>query len=151
MEIRDRRNRELVTVIELLSPTNKLPGPDRQQYLAKRMELLNGPVHLVEIDLLRHLRCRRTTGQPVPTRSWLAGLNVASTPISGRSRCAIDYPRSPFQFAPDADARIDLQAILSQIYDDAGYADYIYEGVPRPRLSEEDAAWARAFLPQLTP
>ena len=53
VEIRDRRDRELVTVIELLSPTNELPGPDREQYLAKRMELLHGPVHLVEIDLLR--------------------------------------------------------------------------------------------------
>ena len=40
-------------MIELLSPANKTPGPDREQYLAKRMELLNGPVHLVEIDLLR--------------------------------------------------------------------------------------------------
>src|SRR5262245_35822405 len=33
LEIRDRRNRELVTVIELLSPTNKRRGPDREQYL----------------------------------------------------------------------------------------------------------------------
>ena len=53
VEIRDRRDRELVTVIELLSPANKYMGLDRGQYLAKRVELLNGPVHLVEIDLLR--------------------------------------------------------------------------------------------------
>src|SRR5262249_52437060 len=39
VEIRDRRNRELVTVIELLGPTNKKPGPDREQYLAKRRQL----------------------------------------------------------------------------------------------------------------
>src|SRR5947209_1688698 len=31
LEIRDRKDRELVTVIELLSPTNKKPGPDREQ------------------------------------------------------------------------------------------------------------------------
>jgi uncharacterized protein DUF4058 len=53
VEIRGRRDRELVTVVELLSPANKYAGPDREQYLAKRMELPNGPVHLVEIDLLR--------------------------------------------------------------------------------------------------
>ncbi len=53
VEILDRRNRELVTVVELLSPSNKQPGPDREQYVAKRMELLSGPVHLVEINLLR--------------------------------------------------------------------------------------------------
>jgi hypothetical protein len=30
VEIRDRRDRELVTVVELLSPSNKHAGPDRQ-------------------------------------------------------------------------------------------------------------------------
>ena len=33
LEIRDRRSRQLVTVIELLSPSNKNPGPDREQYI----------------------------------------------------------------------------------------------------------------------
>jgi Protein of unknown function (DUF4058) len=33
---RDRGNRQLVTVLELLSPSSKRPGPDREQYLAKR-------------------------------------------------------------------------------------------------------------------
>lgn len=53
VEIRDRRTRELITVIELLSPANKKPGPDREQYLAKRRQVLASPVHFVEIDLLR--------------------------------------------------------------------------------------------------
>jgi hypothetical protein len=53
VEIRDRKSRELITVVELWSPANKYAGPDREQYLAKRLEILNGPVHLVEIDLLR--------------------------------------------------------------------------------------------------
>ena len=50
--------------------------------------------------------------------------------------------------SPDSDARLDLQEILDRIYDDAGYADYIFEGTPRPRLGDEDADWARQFLPQ---
>src|SRR5437899_631920 len=49
LEIRDRRNRRLVTVLELLSPTNKTPGADRNEYLAKRAEILAGTTHLVEI------------------------------------------------------------------------------------------------------
>ena len=36
LEIRDRENLDLVTVIEMLSPSNKKPGADREQYLAKR-------------------------------------------------------------------------------------------------------------------
>src|SRR5262245_40164334 len=53
VEIRDRRNRQLVNLMELLSPSNKQPGPDRDQYLAKRREILASQAHFVEIDLLR--------------------------------------------------------------------------------------------------
>ena len=50
LEIRDRRGREFVTVIELLSPSNKRPGDDRQQYLAKRREIFRNDAHLVEVE-----------------------------------------------------------------------------------------------------
>ena len=53
LEIRDSKSRRLVTVIELLSPTNKRPSDDRQRYLAKRAGLLRSEAHFVEIDLLR--------------------------------------------------------------------------------------------------
>src|SRR5438445_2920632 len=39
LEIRDRRNRRVVTVIEVLSPSNKSPGEDRDDYLAKRRQV----------------------------------------------------------------------------------------------------------------
>ena len=70
LEIRDRRNRELITVIELLSPANKRPGPDRA-ILGRALRLLTSPVHLVEIDLLRGgppsrwRICRRATIMPL--------------------------------------------------------------------------------------
>ncbi len=53
LEIRDRRNRRVITVMELLRPSSKAPGPDRQDYLAKRRQVLAGHTHLVEIDLRR--------------------------------------------------------------------------------------------------
>ena len=59
LEVRDRQSRELVTVVELLSPTNKRPGDHRGQYLNKPSGLLRSPVHLVEVDLLR-------CGPPLP-------------------------------------------------------------------------------------
>lgn len=52
IEIRDVANRELVTAIELLSPTNKR-GSGREEYLAKRRRILLSTAHLMEIDLLR--------------------------------------------------------------------------------------------------
>jgi hypothetical protein len=53
VEIRDRRDRRVVTAIEILSPTNKASGPNRDSYLAKRRELLGSTTHFVEIDLRR--------------------------------------------------------------------------------------------------
>src|SRR3954447_933613 len=49
LEVRDRKNRELVTVLELLSPTNKR-GEDRKEYITKRRALLTSNAHYIEID-----------------------------------------------------------------------------------------------------
>ncbi len=55
IEIRDRRTGNIVvTVIEILSPTNKRPGTDApKKYLEKQAEVLQSNASLVEIDLLR--------------------------------------------------------------------------------------------------
>jgi hypothetical protein len=52
--------------------------------------------------------------------------------------------------SPDPNAHVDLKLLLDQIYDEIGYADYIYNGPPEPRLAPDDAAWAGAFLPKLS-
>src|SRR5262249_2603376 len=49
LEIRDREQRRLITVVELLSPSNKRPGPDREQYLAKRRQLYEADVNILDI------------------------------------------------------------------------------------------------------
>lgn len=52
--IRRGSSNEVVTVIELLSPTNKRKGTDgREQYLDKIQALLKTKLSLVELDLLR--------------------------------------------------------------------------------------------------
>jgi hypothetical protein len=48
-----------VTVLEILSPTNKRPGRGRRIYEDTRMEVLASRTHLVEIDLVR-------AGEPMP-------------------------------------------------------------------------------------
>ncbi len=54
LEIRDpARQHRLVTLIEIISPSNKRPGPDRDAYLAKQWEILHSDASLIEIDLLR--------------------------------------------------------------------------------------------------
>ena len=43
----------VVTIIEFLSPSNKSPGSDREQYLRKQREVCSSEANLVEIDLNR--------------------------------------------------------------------------------------------------
>src|SRR5437868_261529 len=54
LEIIDRESgNRVVTVIEFLSPSNKSPGPNREQYLRKQREVCSSDANLVEIDLNR--------------------------------------------------------------------------------------------------
>jgi hypothetical protein len=149
LEIRDRRSRELVCVIEVLSPSNKRPGSDRAQYLAKRRQILGSPAHLVEIDLLRGGEAMPSEDRPSCTYSVMVS-QAADRPVAGfwsiglrDSLPVIPIPLRP----PHADARLDLQALLHRVHDAAGYQYYIYEGTPSPTLAADDLAWSRQFIP----
>jgi hypothetical protein len=117
VEIRDRKSRDLVTVVELLSPTNKRMGPDREQYLAKRGEILSSPVHLIEMDLLRGGPPLPAEGRPDCDYSILVSRvelrpDADFWPIGLRER----LPQIPVPVhAPDPDAQLDLQVILDRI------------------------------------
>jgi hypothetical protein len=149
LEIRDRRNRRVVTAIELLSPTNKTSGADRDDYLRKRMELFAQRVNFVEIDLRRGgLRPHPPELPPCDYYALVARIDdwphIDMWPIGLREPLpAIPIPRSP----PDTDVLLPLQEVLHGAYDDADYGRYVYKEQPEPRLNEEDAAWARQFLP----
>ncbi|HUG91976.1 MAG TPA: DUF4058 family protein [Planctomycetaceae bacterium] len=144
IEIRDRRSRRLVTVIELLSPTNKNPGPNREQYLAKRGRLLDGDTNVVEIDLLRG--GPRMPMDPPPDCDYLVLVSRAARwPHAGvwPVRLREPLPTVPVPLRPgEAEPRLDLKRILDRVYDDAGYHKYIYDETPQPPLSADDAAWA---------
>lgn len=147
LEVRDRKDRELITVIELLSPTNKKPGPDREQYLAKRANVLHSAAHFVEIDLLRGWQ--RMPSANAPSSEYCVMVSVVEErpqagywPVKLRDR----LPRIPIPLRPPVPlAHVELQALLHLVYDRAYYKDYIYQGEPTPALTPEDAAWARAL------
>jgi hypothetical protein len=61
---------ELITVIELLSPSNKM-GPGRSEYIQKRNALIDLSVNLVEIDLLLSGK-RMPMAKPLPQGDYLA-------------------------------------------------------------------------------
>jgi hypothetical protein len=148
IEIRDRQGRDLITVIELLSPTNKRPGADREVYIAKRRSLLKTPVHFVEIDLLRAYD--EMPMVDLPSADYRVIVSRAEKrpqadvwPIRLRDTLpAIPIPLK----SPDPDLQLDLMAALHHVHDSAGYADYIYTSHPQPLLHPEDARWAESLL-----
>lgn len=149
VEIRDRRSRELVCIVELLSPSNKRPGPDREQYLAKRRQILASAAHLVEVDLLRGGEAMPSDDQP-PSDYSVTVSRVEDRPVAGFWPIGLrdPLPEIPIPLRPPhLGARLDLQSLLHHVYDAARYELYIYDGEPSPSLPPDDLAWSREFVP----
>lgn len=150
LEIRDRQSREVVTVIELLSPSNKRGnGADRSQYLTKREIILASPTNLVEIDLLRGGEAMPGEGRPTCVYSVLVS-RVEERPDAGFWPIKLSEPLPVIPIPlrdPHPDASLDLQSLLHQVYDQARYKYDVYNGPPQPPLSAEEMAWARQFVP----
>jgi hypothetical protein len=134
LEIVDRRNRRVVTVIELLSPSNKTPGPDRDDYMAKRRQVLAGTTHLIEIDLRRG--GTRPDLPPLPLCDYYMLVSrYAERPRVGFWPVGLRdvLPVLPIPLAtPDPDVPLDLRAVLNSAYDAANYGKYIYQEMPEP-------------------
>ena len=150
LQIRRRGTMELVTVIEVLSPTNKSPSDGYQEYLNKRVALFETPVNLVEIDLLRG-GTRLPTKEPLKPADYYTfvcrcerrpKLEVYGWPLRRR------LPALPVPLAgDDPDVVMDLQEVLDAVYERAGYRHYLnYERNVEPPLDEADAEWVRRTL-----
>ncbi len=148
IEIRDRETFEVVTVIELLSPTNKAAGSDREQYIGKRKAILSSNAHLVEIDLLRG-------GQRMPVEELPPCDYVVMVSRSYERPRVELWPfglHDPLPLIPvplrlgKRDATIDLGEIFQQQFDAAGYENYVYRTNPQPPLAPTQAEWATELL-----
>ncbi len=148
LEIRDRDERELITVIELLSPSDKRPGPDREQYIAKRREYLRSAAHLVEIDLLRGWKPMPAHGRPECDYSIMVSqAEKRRAALFWPVRLREKLPVIPIPLRqPDGAAHVDLREALNRAYDGPGYERVLYRGTPEPPLSAEDDAWARELI-----
>jgi hypothetical protein len=149
IEIRDARSHEVVTVLELLSPANKVPGSRGRILMREKCRRVReAGACWIEIDLLRdgerHPAVRGRSMycvlllRPGAFRglAWFFGLRDPLPTVA--------VPLRP----PDPDAPLDLGAVLRSAYERARYGDSVDYGrpVPPPPLTEDDAAWARAVI-----
>jgi hypothetical protein len=149
-------NQKLVTVIEVVSPSNKADGAGGQSYLSKQQEIRASSVHLVEIDLLR-------TGRPVlavPESVARAQQDYHYLTCVNRATDARDrfdlYPRRLVERLPriaipladpDPDVVLDIQEVLTRTYEDGSYADQIdYRSRFRPPLSAAEQRWVNGLI-----
>ena len=155
IEIREARSEDrVVTVLEVLSPTNKRPGAGRAKYERKREELDEAGVNLVEIDLLRG--DERRLGSPslvIPDghrAAYAACVHRGGVPGAYEVYAFALRERLPAFRIPlretDADVLLDLQGIVDQAYRHGAYDDLDYAVPPSPPLDPDDAAWADALL-----
>ena len=149
LEIRDAKDRRLVTLIEVLSPTNKR-GNGHLAYVDKRNHVLRSDTHLIEVDLHHagHRVPMRDTLPPAPYYALVSRADdrpmteVWPIPLDAR------LPEIPVPLAaPDADVRLDLQRALDSVYDDLGYRVVLdYSEAPAVRLNQRALAWVRGRL-----
>lgn len=145
IEIRKMPDLSLVAVIELLSPTNKL-GRGRVEYLEKRDEYIERPVHIIEIDLL-------IAGHRLPMHRRLAPGGFHAIISRADRRPASDVyswtirdplPAVPIPLsAPDPDVFLELGPPCAMAYDRGRYRQLLRYREPLDLpLAAEDRAWA---------
>ena len=69
--VREQSRGSAVTVLEILSPSNKYQGEGRREYRDKRLRILESATHLVEIDLIR-------VGDPLPVDGYAGAALIVS-------------------------------------------------------------------------
>ncbi len=154
IEIVYRRSGDVVTLIEVISPSHKV-GEGRMHYRQKQKDILQAQVNFVEIDLLSKeggitLANNASLASPADIRYmvsiWRAersgSLEAYPTPLRNRlPRCSI--PLRP----PDADVVLDLPAVFTRCYDVGSYDLMIdYRQPPPVSLSEEEQRWLVGLL-----
>ena len=140
--------RELVTVVEVLSPTNKRQGEGRRRYIREREAIVAGLVNLVEIDLLRRwdpmpleaappasdyriLVCRAVESPGALLYPFVVQQNIPKFTLPLRSEDAALEPK------------VDLGAIINNLHHTARYNQEIRYGSPPPEamFAPELQAW----------
>lgn len=139
-------DQKIVTLVEVLSPTNKAPGRERNRYERKRGVIVGNGANLVEIDLLRRW-------QPMPLETPPPTCDYRILVCQGWQRpSALLYPFNVQQPIPpfdlpllpeDKPLQVDLGAIINRLHHTARYGQVTryHEPPPEPEFAPEVQAW----------
>lgn len=149
VEVTEVESRDVVTVITVLSPSNKR-GPGAEEFIRFRQARLNSAAHYLEVDLLR-------IGLGFPTNESVlpAPYSVSLSRANRRPRVEVWQialeDRLPVVPVPltdgDVDVTLDLQSVLNANYETFSYdVATPHHGQPSVPLSGKEQAWADECL-----
>jgi predicted transcriptional regulator len=152
IEIRQRADGRLVTLLEVISPANKISDAGRQAYLARRHEARSAKANLVEVDLvLQGAALFDYSREGLPAWDYAVFVSRAAQPDRYEIFAASLPKRLPkFRLplaADDRDTVIDLQAAFARAFDQGDFAKQInYDLDPATKLGDENRDWLRQRL-----
>ncbi|PSN15009.1 hypothetical protein C7271_21235, partial [filamentous cyanobacterium CCP5] len=121
LEIRELGSGEVITTLELISPSNKrLGSKGRQVYEEKRLKILSSQTHLVEIDLIRAYGAL-----PLRSNTTSTLYRIVVSPAEQRPMAALygfsllnPMPSFPLPLQPDdSPIWVELQDLFNGVYD----------------------------------
>jgi hypothetical protein len=154
VEIIELKSSRQITVIEFLSPSNKLPGEGRERYQSRQNELSAAGVNVFEIDLLR-------AGQRafmLPAVRFPPRLQATYAACAFRATRALRYELYPISLreplramsvplrSEDRDIALNLQPLIDLAYRNGRYDRTDYSQPCIPPLEGEDEQWAHTLL-----
>jgi hypothetical protein len=154
VEIRQRGDGRVVTLVEVVSPANKTTGEGRRAYLDRRQSGRSAGASLVEVDLVLQ-------GQPtleysrdgLPDWDYAVTVTRSTQPERYEIYTATLQKRLPRFRLPlasdDRDTVLDLHQAFTRCYDSGDFAGKIdYTSNPSTPLNEDDRKWLDELLKQ---
>ena len=154
IEIRQRGDTRLVTLIDVVSPGNKTSAQGRDAYLTKRREGKTVGASLVELDLvLQGTPTLDYARDGLPDWDYAVTVTRSTQPERYEIYTATLQKRLPrFRLplaADDRDTVLDLQSAFTRCYDQGGYASQIdFKADPPVPLDDADRRWLHELLQQ---
>jgi hypothetical protein len=152
IEIRQRGDGRVVTLVEVVSPANKTTVEGRQAYLEKRRSGRSVGANLVEIDLvLQGQPTLEYSREGLPEWDYAVTVTRPANPEKFEIYTATLQKHLPKFRLPllteDRDTNLDLQMTFTRCFDQGGFAAKInYAAPPGVPLTEEDQRWLEEWL-----
>lgn len=147
IEVRQRSDNRLVTLIDVVSPINKLRSQGREAYLETRKQVRSDSASVVEIDLsLQGAPMLDYSREGLPEWDYAITVTRSTQPERYEIYTTTLQKRLPRFKIPlasdDRDTVLDLQATFARCYDQGNFSSQIdYKTEPVAKLADDDMKW----------